>query len=407
LFHKTIVGDKKQIEVLSRIKTGTDVFWQNGLFVFDTKRSWHIRLFVCNSSILNQNTSLLLQTHFKSINITKLYKIFFVFYFNFLSIFKMKGKFKIIKRSYLWLMISLMLVAWAWLIFLLNVKFSSEFTGGVKMTVDHTLQTEQVEDKLTSHLQEMWYENTTVLISNHDDIATLTLKTKVSNDEKVNQLSIDIKTFLVDNQYIETNENIMDLAITWPSVGAYMQKAALTALIVGIIFMSIYMLFSFATIRKYVSPVVLAVVTVITMLFDVSIPIWAYWFWMMVNPVIQVDTIFVIAILTTMWYSINDTIVIFDRIRENMQAGGSSSEKTIVWKIFEKSLRQTMRRSIGTSLSTLLVIIAMYILGTGVIQQFAFTMWIWVVAGTFSSIFIAAPLAYLLLWRYSKEKDKL
>jgi SecD/SecF fusion protein len=144
------------------------------------------------------------------------------------------------------------------------------------------------------------------------------------------------------------------------------------------------------------------------MLFDISIPIWAYGFRMMINPTIQIDTIFIIAILTTMWYSINDTIIIFDRIRENMREHGDREKGTLIyWKIFEKSLRQTMRRSMGTSISTLLVIVAMYILGTGVIQQFAFTMWIWVLAGTFSSIFVAAPLAYLIIGKYKKERKKL
>ena len=64
--------------------------------------------------------------------------------------------------------------------------------------------------------------------------------------------------------------------------------------------MAIYMLFSFSTIRRYISPLVLAIVTIVTMLFDISIPVGAYGFRMMVNPTIQIDTIFIIAILTTM-----------------------------------------------------------------------------------------------------------
>ncbi|NOZ44279.1 MAG: hypothetical protein GXP45_03990 [bacterium] len=79
----------------------------------------------------------------------------------------------------------------------------------------------------------------------------------------------------------------------------------------------------------------------------------------------------------------------------------------IFGRIFEKSLRQTMRRSMGTSISTLLVIVAMFFLGTGVIQRFAFTMGVGVVAGTFSSIFLAAPLAYLLIGKFKKERKEL
>ena len=91
-----------------------------------------------------------------------------------------------------------------------------------------------------------------------------------------------------------------------------------------------------------------------------------------------------------------------------MQNVDEKDQKNLVYgKVFESSLRQVMRRSIGTSLSTLLVIIAMYIFGTGVIQSFAFTIGIGVIAGTFSSIFIAAPLAYITLGKFSKEVSKL
>jgi SecD/SecF fusion protein len=127
---------------------------------------------------------------------------------------------------------------------------------------------------------------------------------------------------------------------------------------------------------------------------------------MMISPTVQIDTVFIIAILTTMWYSINDTIVIFDRIRENLQTKWWT--KDIVYgKIFEDSLWQTMRRSFGIVWATLLVVLAMFFFGSWIIKHFAFTIWIWVLAGSYSSIFISAPLAYLMMWRYKKEKAKL
>jgi SecD/SecF fusion protein len=122
---------------------------------------------------------------------------------------------------------------------------------------------------------------------------------------------------------------------------------------------------------------------------------------MSINSTIQIDTIFIIAILTTMWYSINDTIVIFDRIRENLQNKGTGKDISH-GKVFEDSLWQTMRRSIGTSLSTLLVVVAMFLFGSGVIQGFAFAIGIWVIAWSYSSIFIAAPLAYIVSGKIRK-----
>lgn len=97
---------------------------------------------------------------------------------------------------------------------------------------------------------------------------------------------------------------------------------------------------------------------------------------MMVNEAVQVDAVFIIALLTVMGYSINDTIIIFDRVRENFIEKKQSVEKeTITYaEIFENSLWQTMRRSLATSITTIAVILCMYIFGTGVLRLFAFTM---------------------------------
>lgn len=225
-------------------------------------------------------------------------------------------------------------------------------------------------------------------------------------DEKVIALSNDIKSYLLDSKVISSTQEVLGQSITGPSVGAYMQKTAFRALIIGLLFIVVYMFFSFYSVRNYISPGVLATITIGTMLFDITIPSGAYGIWMFFNSTIQVDTIFIIAILTCMGYSINDTIVIFDRIRENLK--DAHGGKNIVYgKIFEDSLWQTMRRSIATSLSTLLVIIFMFWFGTGLIQSFAFTVGVGVIAGSYSSIFIAAPLAYLVLGKMRKEKNKI
>lgn len=176
-----------------------------------------------------------------------------------------------------------------------------------------------------------------------------------------------------------------------------MESAAIKAILIGLLFMTIYMLFAFAAIRKFVPPSILAMVTVVTMFFDIFTPSGAYGLLMWINPTIQINTIFIVAILTTMGYSINDTIVIFDRVRENVDHLGEGSKNVSLAKVFENSLRQTMRRSLMTGGAMIVVIVTMYIFGTGDMRDFAFTMGIGILGGTYSSIFIAAPLAYLLL----------
>jgi hypothetical protein len=167
--------------------------------------------------------------------------------------------------------------------------------------------------------------------------------------------------------------------------------------------MVIYMIFSFGTIRKQISPAILAVVVILTTLISVSIPAGAYGIWMMFDARIQIDTVFIVAILTIIGYGINDTIIIFDRVRENMLAHKDIKQDQLL-AVFDDSIWQTMKRSMGTSLSTLLVLIAMMVFGSGVLATFAFTVGTGVIASTLSSIFVAVPTAYLMLTLTKKVK---
>lgn len=284
----------------------------------------------------------------------------------------------------------------------MNIRLSEEFTWWIKLSIANTLDNQALESDLLDYLAENEYQNSSVLIQAEQDITIVSIKTKVDSDEKVNLLSKEIEEKLMVWEYISWADEIISQTITGPSVGSYIQKTARNALLIGILLIVVYMLFSFSNIRWALPPSTLAMVTVFTMIFDIVIPAGAYGILMAFNKSVTIDTVFIIAILTNIWYSINDTIVVFDRIRENIQ---KTSVKNIVYgKVFDDSLRQTMRRSIGTSLSTLLVIIAMYIFGTGAIRDFSFTIGIWVIAATFSSIFIAAPLAYLTMWKHKSEK---
>lgn len=242
----------------------------------------------------------------------------------------------------------------------------------------------------------IWLEKSNTQVS-------VKLNQRFENDEQVNQISQLIPLFLQESKYIDSTEEIIDQAIIGPSVGDYMQETASQALGFGIIAMVIYMIFSFGTIRKQISPAILAVVVVLTTLISVSFPAGAYGIWMMIDARVQIDTVFIIAILTIIGYGINDTIIIFDRVRENMLAHKDIKGNQLL-SVFDDSIWQTMKRSMGTSLSTLLVLIAMMVFWSGVLATFAFTVGIGVVASTLSSIFVAVPTAYLMLTLTKKEK---
>jgi SecD/SecF fusion protein len=115
---------------------------------------------------------------------------------------------------------------------------------------------------------------------------------------------------------------------------------------------------------------------------------------------LEIDQTFIGAILTAIGYSINDKVVVFDRIRENIGLYGKRDRQ----QLFNDSLNQTLARTINTSVTTLIVLLAIFILGGDSIRSFSFAMILGVVFGTLSSIFIAAPVAYLTLGRTIKEE---
>ena len=314
-------------------------------------------------------------------------------------------RFGIIKRAYLWIILALCVAVWWGIVFLMTANYSEEFTGWVSISINTKTNAEEIQNNLKNYLDENDYWKTTVHVNTTDEETQIKINADLKNDDVVAQLSTGVSSFLIDRWYVETTEDIIWQTLTWPSVWDYMKTTAIQALIIGIILMIVYMLLAFKEIRKYISPAVLSGVVLCVMLFDILATIGAYGLWMLVNDTLQVDTIFIVSVLTVIAYGINDVIVIFDRIRENMTR--NKDKNVIYWKLFEDSIWQSIRRSIWTSISTLIVLAAMFFLwNSAVLQQFSFTVGMWIVFATLSSIFLWAPLAYLLMWKFNKEKWK-
>jgi len=187
----------------------------------------------------------------------------------------------------------------------------------VSLVLDTSSTDVVVSEVVDTVMRDMTKGDYTVAVGEKDGSKEVLIKTRLGTDDEVAVLTNVLQTTLVSKGVVASEDGIKSLSIIGPSIGDYMKKSARDALIVGILLMAVYMIFSFASIRTVISPAVLAIVTVITMLFDVSIPSGAYGLLMSLNQTVQIDTIFIIAILTTIGYSINDTIIIMDRVREN------------------------------------------------------------------------------------------
>jgi preprotein translocase subunit SecF len=185
-----------------------------------------------------------------------------------------------------------------------------------------------------------------------------------------------------------------------PVIGKELREKSWIAVLIVVLMIIGYIAFAFRKVSKPVASWKYGIAAVIALIHDVSIPSGAFAFLGHFRGV-EVDLLFVTAILTTLGFSVHDTIVVFDRVRENLKKQvGQSFEDTV-----EASIRQTMARSVITSMTVNFVLVALLIFGPVSIKYFCLALLIGLVFGTYSSIFLASPL--LVTWHKWSEKRKL
>lgn len=184
--------------------------------------------------------------------------------------------------------------------------------------------------------------------------------------------------------------NETEVSTVGPTLGKEMTKKAAIAIIVVVLAILAFIAFAFREVSVPVASWKYGVAAMVTIVHDIIIPTGVYAYLSHVYGA-EVDTLFVVALLTIMAVTISDKIVVFDRIRENLKATKGSFEE-----IIGVSLRQTAVRSINTSLTTVLALIALYVWGPESTKFFALTLVVGLVVGTYSSIFVASPLLTFL-----------
>ena len=176
-----------------------------------------------------------------------------------------------------------------------------------------------------------------------------------------------------------------------PSVGADLRQKSILAMILVLIGISFYVAYAFRKVYQPVSSWKYGFVTLLSLFHDVAIP--AGLLALLGHfKAIEIDTNFIVALLVVMGFSVHDTIVVFDRIRENLLLYRTKKE---FGEIINDSVNQTLARSINTSLTLILVLLALLILGPANLHYFVLTLLVGVTTGIYSSIFVAAPLLYV------------
>ena len=187
-----------------------------------------------------------------------------------------------------------------------------------------------------------------------------------------------------------------------PTLGSELRGKALVSILIVILAIILFVAYAFRQVSKPVSSWKYGLVAILAFGHDVLIPIGLFAFLGQFYAV-EIDTLFVIAILVVLGYSINDTIVVFDRIRENLKDIPDNKREERFDEIVGKSLRQTVSRSINTSITTLIALLALFIVGSEATKWFSLALVAGVIAGTYSSIFFAAPML-VTLGKIGKKK---
>ena len=266
-------------------------------------------------------------------------------------------------------------------------NYGIEFAGGTSTTVDFekNYTIEEIEEQIVPYVSDA-IGGSVVQATTVDNSTEIVLKTKTLSLEEREQLNemleqkFDVDTSTISSQSISS------------TVSDEMKKSAILSVVIACLCMLIYIRFRF-------KDFCFATSAILALVHDVMVVIGVY---ALVR--VTVGNTFIACILTIVGYSINDTIVVFDRIRENMY-GLDYQNPERLYEVANRSLSQTLTRSIYTSVTTMIMVLMLLIMGVPAIKEFAFPLMIGLLCGSYSSIFIATELWYEMKIR-SKNKEE-
>jgi SecD/SecF fusion protein len=303
--------------------------------------------------------------------------------------------------------------------FVRGLSQSIDFTGGRNyvVTLDKETHVEEVRQALAGAFVNTVGENAgkeanTSVIALGTDGKTIRVSTNwdiESNNPEVDDQAETIlynalkKGGFVSQAKVEDFKNpdvreggsIISSAKVGPAVAKDITYGAIISVIIALIAIFLYILLRFRNVAYSTGATIALALDALVVIGFYSV----LWGWVPMS--LEIDQVFIGAILTVIGYSINDKVVVFDRIRENFQLYGKRDRQ----QLFNDSLNQTLARTINTSVTTLIVLLCIFILGGDSIRSFSFAMILGVVFGTLSSLFIAAPTAFLVMGRTIREAD--
>lgn len=267
-----------------------------------------------------------------------------------------------------------------------GLKYGLDFTGGTLMEI----RNEKIEiknDDLKSTLKEIGIEDAVITPTQNN---AYLIRYANSSDEKNMEVLAKLR-----EKFPEIQNTRLDYI--GPSISSELKSKAIWALLVAVIGIALYIAYAFRKVSRPVESWKYGVGAVVALVHDVLITVGIFailgHFWG-----IEVDSSFIAALLTILGFSVHDTIVVYDRTRENLLRSGSGEkfDETV-----NRSLNETMARSINTSLTVIITLLAIFLLGGASIKNFTLALLIGITFGTYSSIFVASALI-VDWWKWEK-----
>ncbi|MFA5318706.1 MAG: protein translocase subunit SecF [Patescibacteria group bacterium] len=331
----------------------------------------------------------------------------------------------IISKSKIWLTVSsaLVILSIAFLA-VFGFKYGIDFTGGSLLEVGYLNERPRIdsirqavneleigdasiqmggENNVFLRFQEVSEKKHQEILQKLDEIGDEKIADAEESEDKKDSVGItveqegevSIEEIAMGKSIVLNNIEELRFESVGPSIGEELKIKSLYAIVIVLILIVAYIAWSFRRVSKPVASWKYGLAAIVALFHDVMIVLGVFALLGKFAGV-EIDTAFVAAILTVLGYSVNDTIVVFDRIRENLP----KSEDTFAGTV-NTSLNQTIGRSINTSLTTLLVLLSIFFFGGETIKYFVLALTIGIVAGTYSSIFLASPL--LVVWEKLKK----
>lgn len=274
-----------------------------------------------------------------------------------------------------------------------GLKLGIDFTGGAALEVEFAERVPRAED-IRKTLESLHLGQ--IFVQPIGEKGTL-LRFKEADELLHQEILQSLRNLSASQNLGAVSEKRFDAI--GPTIGRELKKNSVLALILALLCIIAYIALAFRRVSKPVSSWKYGVAAILALTHDVAIPVGVFAFLGHYRGA-EIDPLFITALLTVLGFSVHDTIVVFDRIRENLHKNKSSLS---FQEVVNHSVNETIARSINTSLTVLLVLLAVFFWGGESIKYFSLTLILGVVFGTYSSIFIASPL--LVIWhKFSLKK---